>query len=59
MKWVAGQRPFVGVNAVETLAAILEREPPPLSAAPPELPRLLAKRSAKTARSVTSTSMIC
>ena len=40
---VAGQRPFAGVNAVETLAAILEREPPPLVDAPPELARIIGK----------------
>src|SRR5262249_37726444 len=44
---VAGQRPFVGVNAVETLAAILEREPAPLSAAPPELARIVGKALSK------------
>ncbi len=44
---IAGQRPFVGVNAVETLAAILEREPPPLSAAPPELAKIVGKALSK------------
>jgi serine/threonine-protein kinase len=40
---VAGQRPFAGLNAVETLAAILEREPPPLPDAPRELAEIVSK----------------
>src|SRR5262249_38880929 len=44
---VAGKRPFVGVNAVETLAAILEREPPPLPNAPRELAKIVGKALSK------------
>jgi eukaryotic-like serine/threonine-protein kinase len=40
---IAGRRPFLGHNAVETLAAILEREPPPLFAAPPRLAEIVSK----------------
>jgi eukaryotic-like serine/threonine-protein kinase len=44
---VAGQRPFAGVNAVETLAAILEREPPPLAAVPRALVASINKALSK------------
>jgi eukaryotic-like serine/threonine-protein kinase len=44
---LAGQPPFNGVSAVEVLAAILEREPPPLTDylpdAPPELVQIVNK----------------
>ncbi len=43
---IAGRAPFEGVNAIEVMGAILNREPAPLLA-PPELARIVAKALSK------------
>ncbi len=40
---VAGQRPFDGVNIFEQIAAVLDREPTPLTDVPSELQRIVGK----------------
>ncbi len=40
---LAGQRPFDGVNMIDVMAGILDREPKPLIEAPPELQRIVSK----------------
>src|SRR5262245_24779185 len=40
---VAGAAPFTGVNAVEVLAAILNKKPPPLRQSAPDAPRELER----------------
>ena len=39
----SGCRPFAGANTISTLAAILNKEPPPLAEAVPDLPAELDK----------------
>src|SRR5262245_47446292 len=47
---VAGAAPFTGVNAVEVLAAILDKEPPPLRQRAPDAPRELERIIDQTLR---------
>ncbi len=44
---LAGQPPFTGVNVVDVLAAILEREPAPLAEVPAELQRVVSQMLCK------------
>ena len=51
---IAGRRAFAGETAVQTMAAILEKDPPPLSECgkqvPQELDRVVARCLARTPR---------
>ncbi len=40
---ISGTRPFDGVNMLDIVAGILDREPKPLTEAPPELQRIVSK----------------